>query len=423
MDSDNKFTQYFIADPVHGLIYIKDNIIDQLINTKTFQRLKSIKQLGFNYFLYPSGTHTRFAHSLGTYWIAYQILELKQHDLSKNEQILFLISALLHDIGHGPFSHAFEKIFKKEKHEIKTIEILKSSEIKFILDQYKKRNDYDLLENLINVYKHKHSNSAIVNLISSEIDIDRMDFLLRDAYFTGNTLGNFNLKFLLKGIIIKKNELFFDKLVITHINSFILARVNMYQSIYYHPKVLKFNFLFDEIVKKIKKIKTNLQLIPANFKTNLFFCDEKFNKLDYYLQLSDHDFFVDLKNLEFYPDQELKFLVNIFFNWREVKILKYLSTSNNSKSKNYEIVKKQILNKIGPDKEIYFLKEYNPGNYFKNLINSDELKKIKIQEKYENNSELKAISTSFLKFCNISLTYDENDFHYYYLTVDKKFWN
>ena len=183
-----------MRDPVHGYIHVEYQVIWDCINAKEFQRLRRIHQLGGTYEVYHTAEHSRFAHSLGVYEVTRRMVEevsgLKE--LSEEDKVTVMCAALLHDLGHGPFSHAFESI-TPVAHEIYTQRvILEDTEIHKILLQVSE----DFPEKVASIINYTHPNELLNQIISGQLDADRMDYLLRDAYFTGTSYGNFDLEIL-----------------------------------------------------------------------------------------------------------------------------------------------------------------------------------------------------------------------------------
>jgi hypothetical protein len=176
-----------IADPVLGTITIEDPLILELLETKELNRLRNIGHLGLVHFVYPGATHNRYAHSLGVYELSRRLLQRMNYDVPKDVEKAIMISALLHDIGHGPMSHLFEPLSVIE-HEEYTIKLIKDekSEVRKILEK-----EEGLLEKVINIIskseecKYKYA----IQIVSSQIDVDRQDYLLRDSHYCGTSYG------------------------------------------------------------------------------------------------------------------------------------------------------------------------------------------------------------------------------------------
>ncbi|MBF0780999.1 MULTISPECIES: HD domain-containing protein [unclassified Granulicatella] len=229
-------------DPVHGYIHVQHQTILDLINTREFQRLRRIKQLGTSSSIFHGAEHSRFSHSLGVYEIARRICDKFQRTYSTqeegdglwndNERLVTLCAALLHDVGHGPFSHTFEKVFGTD-HEALTIQIIlsKHTQIHDVL----KRVAPDFPEKVASVIQKKYDNPQVVQMISSQIDADRMDYLLRDAYFAAVSYGTFDLNRILRVIKPYKDGICFDYSGMHAVEDYIVSRYQMYMQVYFHP--------------------------------------------------------------------------------------------------------------------------------------------------------------------------------------------
>lgn len=229
-------------DPVHNYIHIRDRIILQLIDTKEFQRLRRIKQLGASQYTFHGAEHSRFNHSLGVYEITRRIINnfvrnypTKEEDdglWDDSERLVALCSALLHDLGHGPFSHTFESIFKTD-HEAITQEIILSpkTEVNAILRQM----GDDFPAKVASVIQKKYPNQQVVQLISSQIDADRMDYLLRDAFYAGVSYGQYDLTRIVRVIRPYDGRIVFDFSGMHAVEDYVISRYQMYMQVYFHP--------------------------------------------------------------------------------------------------------------------------------------------------------------------------------------------
>lgn len=230
------------CDPIHGYIYIQDPIIMDLINTKEFQRLRRIKQLGTTSFTFHGAEHTRFGHCLGVYEIARQMCDQFQRNYPKerdpkngwddSERRVTLCAALLHDIGHGAYSHTFELLFDTN-HEDIGIELILSpqTEINHVLTRY----DATLPQKIASVIQKTYPNPQVVQLISSQADCDRMDYLLRDAYYTGVEYGIYDLSRILRVARPYEHGICFNENGLHAVEDYIISRYQMFSQIYFHP--------------------------------------------------------------------------------------------------------------------------------------------------------------------------------------------
>lgn len=217
-----------LKDPLYGFINI-DAPFDDLIETEYFQRLRNIKQLGQTYLIYPSANHSRFEHSLGAFYLAKKFTETLKMD-HKNE---FMAAALLHDIGHYPFSHAIEnyiEMLNGIKHEDQTLNLIRNTKISDILK--KQKMDIDIICDLI-LGKGKYG-----KLISGEIDVDRLDYLKRDSYYTGVAYGVIETDVILKSISMKDKKYIADVKYLPAFESVLISRYLMYSMVYMHHKTV-----------------------------------------------------------------------------------------------------------------------------------------------------------------------------------------
>jgi HD superfamily phosphohydrolase len=222
-------------DPVHNYIHVKDTTIWRLINTVEFQRLRRIRQLGTSYLTFHGAEHSRFSHSLGVYEITRQIISLfeRNHysDWPKEERLLTLCAALLHDLGHGPFSHSIEEAFHMN-HEDWTIRIIMGdTQIHDILCEV----GPGFPEKVSSVIARTYHNPIVVNLVSSALDADRMDYLLRDAYYTGVNYGTIDIDRIIRVLRPHHGRIVVKESGMHAVEDYLMARYQMYWQVYFHP--------------------------------------------------------------------------------------------------------------------------------------------------------------------------------------------
>ena len=220
-------------DPVHRYVHVRDKFIWDLINSAEFQRLRRIKQLGTSFLTFHGSEHSRFNHSLGVYELMRRILETFEGriKLTYEEKLLCLCAALLHDVGHGPFSHSFEKVFRYHHEDWTRAILLGDTQINKIL----RRFDEDFPRKLAEVIAKTYENKLIVSLISSQLDADRMDYLLRDAYYTGVNYGNFEIERILRVMRPSEDGIVFKFSGMHAVEDYIMSRYQMYWQVYFHP--------------------------------------------------------------------------------------------------------------------------------------------------------------------------------------------
>lgn len=241
-------------DPVHNYIYVQDETIWNLINTKEFQRLRRIRQLGTSYLTFHGAEHSRFSHSLGVYEITRKIISRFERneyaDWPKEERLVSLCAALLHDVGHGPFSHSLEEVFDTD-HEEWTCEILLGdTDINKVLRQVSDSFPHDVAAVIRKTYKEP----IVVSLISSQMDADRMDYLLRDAYFTGVNYGNFDLERILRVLRPYKGRIVVKESGMHAVEHYLMSRYQMYWQVYFHPVTRSSEIILRQIFRRAQEL-------------------------------------------------------------------------------------------------------------------------------------------------------------------------
>ncbi|QGQ93669.1 HD domain-containing protein [Paenibacillus psychroresistens] len=239
-------------DPVHKYIYVQDQTIWDLINSREFQRLRRIRQLGTSYLTFHGAEHSRFSHSLGVYEITRKIISQFERygyeDWPKEERLLCLCAALLHDIGHGPFSHSIEKTFETNHEDWSVRMVLENTEVNAIL----RRVDEDFPMKVAGVINKTYSKEIVISLISSQLDADRMDYLLRDAYFTGVHYGTFDLERILRVVRPFKGRIVVKESGMHAIEDYLMSRYQMYWQVYFHPVTRSAEILLAKILQRAK---------------------------------------------------------------------------------------------------------------------------------------------------------------------------
>lgn len=238
-------------DPVHRYVHVRDQVIWDLISTREFQRLRRIRQLGTTYLVFHGAEHSRFTHSLGVYEIVRRIIDdvfNGRPEWDNNERLLALCAALLHDLGHGPFSHAFEAVFGTDHEAYTRAILLGNTEVNAIL----RKVDSGFPELVAQVIDNNYTNQQVVSLISSQIDADRMDYLQRDAYFTGVSYGHFDMERILRVMRPRKDMVVIKASGMHAIEDYIMSRYQMYLQIYFHPVSRSAEAVLNHILKRAK---------------------------------------------------------------------------------------------------------------------------------------------------------------------------
>lgn len=286
-----------INDPVYGFITIPSALVYDLISHPYFQRLRYIKQLGMTHLVYPGALHTRFHHALGAMHLmslALEVLRNKGHEISAAEEEAATIAILLHDIGHGPFSHALEHtLVNGIKHE--DISMLMMDKLN---DEFDGR-----LTSAINIFKGNYHRNFFCQLISGQLDLDRMDYLNRDSFFTGVSEGVISFDRIIKMFNVVDDQLVIEEKGIYSIEKFLIARRLMYWQVYLHKTVIAAEQLLVKILERAKELASNgailfatpaLQHFLQNDITELNFFEDE-NHLLQFSKLDDQDIYAAIK--------------------------------------------------------------------------------------------------------------------------------
>lgn len=336
-------------DPVHNYIHINHQIIYDLVNTKEFQRLRRIKQVPTTAFTFHGAEHSRFSHCLGVYEIARRVTEIfdeKYPDVwNKEESLLTMTAGLLHDIGHGAYSHTFEKLFETD-HEAVTQDIIcnPNTEINAIL----KRQSPDFPDKVASVINHSYPNKQVVQLISSQIDCDRMDYLLRDSYFSAAQYGQFDLMRILRVIQPVEDGIVFDQNGMHAVEDYIVSRFQMYMQVYFHPASRAVELILQNLLKRAKHIyEEHSQYFKKYSPALIPFFQNNFT-LEDYLRLDDGVLNTYFQSWIEGPDNILSDLANRFINR---KILKSVTFDKDSLSDLEEL--RHLVEAVGFDPDYY----------------------------------------------------------------------
>ena len=293
-----------INDPVYGFISIPSALIYDLISHPYFQRLRYIKQLGMTHLVYPGALHTRFHHAIGAMHLmglALDVLKSKGHQISEAEEEAAIIAILLHDIGHGPFSHALEhSLVNGVKHEDISLLMMDKLNTEF----------NGQLHTAITIFKGQYHRPFFCQLISGQLDLDRMDYLNRDSFFTGVSEGVISFDRIIKMFNVVDEHLVIEEKGIYSIEKFLIARRLMYWQVYLHKTVIAAEQLLVKILKRAKALASGgekLFATPAlqhfletDINEQVFFSNE--NHLLQFSKLDDQDIYASVKVWENHSD-------------------------------------------------------------------------------------------------------------------------
>ena len=290
------YVRKIINDPVYGFITIDDPLIFEIISHSYYQRLRRIHQMAFASLVYPGAVHTRLHHSLGAYHqmgLALNELRTKGVAITKEEEQGAKIAILLHDIGHGPYSHALErKLIKGVHHEDISILILQ-----LLNEQFTGR-----LQRAIEIFRGKYHKPFLHQLVSGQLDVDRMDYLTRDSFFTGVIEGAIGYDRILKMLTVHEGQLMIEEKAIYTVEKFLVSRRLMYWQVYLHKTVVAAEKMLVKIIERANELMANgIELQAASHNLNFFLKehqpDDNFIRhLEKFTQLDDTDIMCTLKN-------------------------------------------------------------------------------------------------------------------------------
>lgn len=308
-----------INDPVYGFITIDDPLVFSVIAHPWYQRLRRIYQMAFAHLVYPGAVHTRLHHSLGAYHLMCNALyELKSKgiDITQEEETAARIAILLHDIGHGPFSHALE-------HEL--TEDVYHEDISILIMQTLNRELNGQLEKAIAIFTNQYHKPFLHQLISGQLDVDRMDYLSRDSFFTGVSEGVIGYDRIIKMLCVHDGDLVVEEKAIFSIEKFLVARRLMYWQVYLHKTVLGAEKMAIRIIRRAKELIRRGETVNASSPTLDFFLVNGASvpiaeHLDKFCQLDDYDVLSTFKNWMSHPDKILSTLCQSLVNRRLLKV-------------------------------------------------------------------------------------------------------
>ncbi len=308
-----------INDPVYGFITIDHPLILQIISHPYYQRLRNIHQMAFAHLVYPGAVHSRLHHSLGAYHLMCNALsELKNKGIAitAEEELGAKVAILLHDIGHGPYSHALEnELIPGVHHEAISLLIIQK------LNEELKGQ----LTPAIDIFTNKHSKPFLYQLVSGQLDVDRMDYLNRDSFFTGVAEGVIGYDRIIKMLTVKDGDLMVEEKAVYSIEKFLVSRRLMYWQVYLHKTVLGAEMMLVKIIRRAKELINKGEKITAATTALDFFLKGKGaasieNNLSVFSSLDDYDVMATIKNWSGHPDKILSTLCRSLIDRRLFRI-------------------------------------------------------------------------------------------------------
>ena len=314
------FVRKIINDPVYGFITIDHPLILSIIAHPYYQRLRRIHQMAFAHLVYPGAVHSRLHHSLGTYHLMSAALgELKNKGttITPEEELGAKIAILLHDIGHGPYSHALEnELINDARHEDISLLIMQTMN-----DEYEGQ-----LQTAIDIFRDEYPKHFFHQLVSGQLDVDRMDYLSRDSFFTGVAEGVISYDRILKMLVVKNDELMIEEKGIYSIEKFLVARRLMYWQVYLHKAVMSAEMLLVKIIRRAKELlRAGVSTLAATDALNFFLNNSDGVRsirehLDMFCNLDDYDVMCTIKNWSNHPDKILSTLCRCLVDRKLFKI-------------------------------------------------------------------------------------------------------
>ncbi|PWL38985.1 phosphohydrolase [Flagellimonas aquimarina] len=329
-------------DPIYGFIGTPNELIFSLIAHPYFQRLRRISQMGMSYLVYPGAHHTRFHHALGSMHLmtkAIQILKWKNIEIEPDEETGLLCAILLHDIGHGPFSHALEGFIVPElSHE--------EISLQFMMELNKEFNGR--LETAIAIFKGEYPKPFMNQLVSSQLDMDRLDYLKRDSFYSGVTEGNINSERLISMLNVVDGHLVVEEKGIYAVEKFLMARRFMYWQVYLHKTGLVAEQLLVRIMRRARELLRGGTKLYGS-QSFLFFLNQNSSIvfdtsiLEKFAQLDDIDVMAAIKSWQFHDDLVLSKMCKMLLNRTllNVKIKNKPIDSQKLEEKRYNLIQHQ----------------------------------------------------------------------------------
>ena len=320
-------TRKIINDPVFGFLSIPDGVLFQILQHPYMQRLNRIRQLGLSFFVYPGAMHSRFLHSLGAMHLMHEALTSlreKGVEISEDEATAAMAAILLHDVGHGPFSHVFEEagmLPTGMSHEDISLMMMEEIRDSFHCSDTEVHEGKEIMKLAIAIFKDEYHKHFLHQLISSQLDVDRLDYLCRDSFFCGVTEGSVASARILKMMNVQDGRLVVEAKGIYSVEKFLVARRLMYWQVYLHHTSVAAEQLLIKILQRAKQLTDNGKQLFSSPALQYFLSNKSdtTNLLKWYAQLDDSDLLSAIKVWTNHEDKVLRILCECFTNRRLFK--------------------------------------------------------------------------------------------------------
>ncbi|AOW19641.1 HD domain-containing protein [Urechidicola croceus] len=391
-----------LNDPIYGFITIPNALIFDLIEHPYFQRLRRVSQMGLSYMVYPGAHHTRFHHAIGCMHLmkeAVRVLKFKGVEISEDEENAVCIAILLHDIGHGAFSHALE-------HSIVTGISHEEISLKFMEILNEEFNGG--LSLAIEIFKGNYHRNFLYQLISSQLDMDRLDYLKRDSFYTGVSEGNVNSDRLIKMLNVKDDNLVVEEKGIYSVEKFLVARRLMYWQVYLHKTGLVAENLLVNVLKRAKELAMKGEKFAVSTPLNYFLHNQINNEnftletLNIFSKLDDFDVLLAIKEWTNHEDKILSYLSKMLIDRKLLRI-----KIKNKPFESEEVIKvktkvQEEFNLSEKEMEYFFIQDEISNQAYDSIKNQIHILfksgKTKDIAKASDNLNLQALSTPVVKY-------------------------
>ncbi len=398
-----------VNDPVYGFITFDDDLIYQVLSHPFYQRLRRIHQMALAQMVYPGAVHSRLHHSMGAYHLMYMaLIELKSKgiEITTEEEQAAKLAILLHDVGHGPFSHALEHVLIEDVHH---------EEISLLIFEHLNKEFNGALDLAISIFKGTYHKQFLHQLISSQLDVDRMDYLTRDSFYSGVSEGVIGYDRIIKMVTVHNNELVVEEKGIYSIEKFLVARRLMYWQVYLHKTVLSAENMLVKILERARILAkqesgsfSSSPVLDEFLRTTQSATFIK-NNLAKFCELDDYDILASIKKWMHHPDKVLSLLSQWLLNRN---MLKTKLQMHPFLQKEIEAIQQKAQEQLSlsADEVSFFVfdgiaenRMYNPGNERINILFKDG--SVKDISEIEYGLIHKAIESPVKKFylCNPSL--------------------